>query len=128
MQWLLASDPSIRWQALRDLAGAPEQEVMAERARVATEGVGAWLLATQEADGSWAGVAWNRRWDSTMHVLMLLRDLGLDPASEAAGRAVGLVRDNVTWHGAGPPECDDNPFFDGELEPCINGQVAAVGA
>jgi hypothetical protein len=34
-----------------------------------------------------------------MHVLMLLRDFGLDPASEEARRAVGLVRDNVTWQG-----------------------------
>jgi hypothetical protein len=62
------------------------------------------------------------------HVLMLLRDLGLDPASEPARRAVALVRDNVTWQGAGPEECEGNAFFDGEVEPCINGQVAAVGA
>src|SRR5690606_20207457 len=53
---------------------------------------------------------------------------GLDPASEAARRAVGLVRNRVTWRGCGPPECDGNPFFAGEVEPCINGQVAAVGA
>jgi hypothetical protein len=59
---------------------------------------------------------------------MLLRDMGLDPASDEARRAVGLVRDNVTWKGCGPQECDNNPFFAGELEPCINGQVAAVGA
>ena len=63
-----------------------------------------------------------------MHVLMLLRDLGLDPASDPARRAVGLVRDHVTWKGCGPRECDGNPFFAGEVEPCINGQVAAVGA
>jgi hypothetical protein len=63
-----------------------------------------------------------------MHVLMLLRDLGLDPRSEEARRALRLVRDNVTWRGCGPPECDGNGFFEGEVEPCINGQVAAVGA
>src|ERR1700687_3779426 len=76
-QWLLDSDPSIRWQAMRDLIGAPAEEVAAERARVATEGAGAHLLALQGADGSWAGAAWNRGWDSTMHVLSLLRELGL---------------------------------------------------
>jgi hypothetical protein len=59
---------------------------------------------------------------------MLLRDFGLDPASEPARRAVGLVRELVTWKGCGPQECDDNPFFAGELEPCINGQVGAAGA
>src|SRR5918997_4133349 len=128
IQWLLDSGPSISWQALRDLIGAPTEEVAAERARVATEGVGARLLALQGADGRWGGAAWNRGWDSTMHVLMLLRDLGLDPASDRARRAVGLVRDRVTWKGCGPPECDGNPFFAGEVEPCINGQVGAAGA
>src|SRR5690242_20459750 len=57
IQWLLDSDPAIRWQVLRDLIGAPAEEVAAERARVATEGLGAQLLALQGADGSWAGEA-----------------------------------------------------------------------
>src|SRR5438876_10285145 len=111
IQWLLDSDPSIRWQAMRDLIGAPAEAVAAERARVATEGAGARLLALQRADGSWAGAAWNRGWDSTMHVLSLLRELGLDPASDEARRAVGLVRDRLTWRGCGPQACDGNPFF-----------------
>jgi hypothetical protein len=128
IQWLLDSDPAIRWQVMQDLTSAPADEVAAERARVATEGAGARLLALQGADGRWAGAAWNRGWNSTMHALMLLRDMGLDPASDQARRAVGLVRDRVTWKGCGPQECDDNPFFAGELEPCINGQVGAVGA
>jgi len=113
---------------MRDLTGAPAHEVAAERARVSTEGWGARLLALQGSDGSWSGVAWNRGWNSTMHVLWLLRQLGLDPASAEAQRAVGLVRDQVTWQGSGPPECDSNRFFAGELEPCINGQVATAGA
>jgi len=128
IQWLLDSDPSIRWQVMRDLIGAPEEEVAAERARVATEGWGARLLALQAADGRWGGAAWNHGWDSTFHVLMLLRDLGLDPASDQVRRAVNLVHDRVTWRGCGPPECDGNAFFEGEIEPCINGQVGAVGA
>jgi hypothetical protein len=128
IQWLLDSDPSMRWQVMRDLTGAPAEEVAAERARIATEGVGAGLLALQGADGRWGGAAWNRGWNSTMHVLMLLRDLGLDPASDQARRAVELVRDRVSWKGCGPQSCDDNPFFAGEVEPCINGQVGAVGA
>jgi hypothetical protein len=63
-----------------------------------------------------------------MHVVMLLREIGLDPASDEARRAVGLVLDGVTWKGSGPQECDGNSFFAGEVEPCINGQVAAVGS
>jgi len=128
IRWLLDSDPSIRWQVMRDMTHAPAEEVAAERTRIATEGAGARLLALQGADGRWGGSAWNRGWNSTMHVLMLLRDLGLDPAGDQARRAVGLVRDGVTWKGCGPQECDDNPFFAGEVEPCINGQVGAVGA
>jgi hypothetical protein len=128
IDWLLDSDPAIRWQVLHDLTGAPAGEVAAERARVAVAGAGARLLALQAADGRWGGAAWNRGWDSTMHALMLLRDFGLDPASHAARRAVGRVREHVTWRGCGPPECDDHPFFAGEQEPCINGQVGAVGA
>jgi hypothetical protein len=126
--WLLDSDPSIRWQVMRDLTGAPALEVAAERARIATEGLGAKLLALQTDDGCWGGAAWNHGWSSTMHVLLLLRDLGLDPASNQARRAVCLVDDRVTWRGCGPQECDDNAFFEGEIEPCINGQVAMVGA
>jgi len=93
IRWLLDSDPSIRWQVMRDLIGAPAEEIAAERARVATEGAGRAATRPSGADGRWGGAAWNRGWDSTMHVLMLLRDMGLDPASDQARRAVDLVRD-----------------------------------
>ena len=128
VDWLLDSDPSVRWQVMRDLTDAPAEEVAAERSRVATEGAGNRLVALQAADGRWGGAAWNRGWDSTMHVLSVLREMGLDPASTEARLALGLVRDRVTWKGCGPPECDGNPFLKGEVEPCINGQVAASGA
>lgn len=126
-RWLLDSDPAIRWQVMRDLTDASADGIAAERAKVATEGMGAQLLALQAPDGRWGGAAWNRGWDSTMHVLSLLREMGLDPASHEAQRAVGLVRDHVTWKGCGPPEADAHSFFEGETEPCINGQVAASG-
>jgi hypothetical protein len=128
IRWLLDADPAIRWQVLRDLTDTPTAEVGIERARVATEGAGARLLALQAPDGCWGGAAWNRGWDSTVHVLMLLREMGLDPASDEARRAVSLIRQRVTWRGCGPREVHDNPFFVGEVEPCINGQVGMVGA
>jgi len=132
--WLLDADPSIRWQALRDLTDAPDEEVAAGRAKVATEGWGARLLALQAPDGSWAGAAWNRGWDSTMHVLTLLREMGLDPAGAEARRAVSMVRAGVRWRGWDwdgtwrGEDFEGAPFFAGEVEPCINGQVAASGA
>jgi hypothetical protein len=111
---------------MRDLTNATTQEIAAERAKVATEGWGARLLALQREDATWSGVAWNRGWNSTMHVLMLLRDMGLDPASDTAHGALNRVRDRVTWQGHAA--YDGNPIFNGEIEPCINGQVGAVGA
>jgi hypothetical protein len=134
IQWLLDSDPSIRWQVMRDLIDAPADEVAAERAKIATQGWGAQLLAQQGADGTWAGAAFNQGWDSTMHVLTLLREFGLDPKSNEARHAIGLVRDNVTWRGWDwdgawrGVNFPGNPFFAGETEPCINGQVMASGA
>jgi hypothetical protein len=122
IQWLLDSDPSIGWQTLRDLTGAPADEVAAERARVATEGWGAQLLARQEANGRWGGDPDNPEWTCLLSLLWL-RDLGLDPSSTEARRAVSLVRDNITWHW-----WDNKPFFEGEVEPCINGRIVSVGS
>ena len=129
IRWLLDSDPSIRWQAMRDLTDAPDEAVGAERARVATEGWGAELLANQEADGSWGVGTPNPEW-VTLQTLLLLREMGLDPTSEQARRAVDMVRDNVTWQGVLPQDAawHGKPLFAGEVEPCINGRVVAVGA
>ncbi len=129
IDWLLDSDPSIRWQVMHDLTHQVADTVAAERARVATEGWGARLLALQGDDGRWAGNAWSHDWTDTMHTLELLRLLGLDPTSDQARRAIELVRDRVTWEGGYPTdEWAGNAFFTGEVEPCINGVVVAVGA
>lgn len=129
LDWLLDSDPSIRWQVMRDLTDEPPEAVAAERAKVATEGWGARLLSLQAADGQWGGRAWSPEWIDTFHTLELLRVLGLDPASPEARRALGLVRDNVTWQAGGPQdEWDGNAFFSGEVEPCINGRVVGIGS
>jgi hypothetical protein len=47
IDWLLESDPAIRWQVMRDLAGESEATVARERSRVAVEGWGARLLDLQ---------------------------------------------------------------------------------
>ncbi len=136
LDWLLGADPSIRWQALRDLAGAPDDVVLAQRARVATEGWGARLLALQGDDGQWDGGAcfpagwWEsgrqaqepgQPWTSTLHTLDLLVDFGVDPRDERVRHAVARVRDNSRWEHAG------QPFFSGEVEPCINGRTVGIG-
>jgi hypothetical protein len=132
--WLLEGDPAIRWQVLRDLVAASPDEVEAERARVEHEGWGAALLAAEDADGLWAGGAcfpgdydWDDRppgqpWTATMHTLQTLRLLGLDPQSPSARAAIALVAENARW------EHEGQRFFDGEVEPCINGRTVETGA
>src|SRR6476469_6651959 len=98
INWLLDSDPSIRWQVMRDLTNEADTVVAHERSRVASEGWGARLLDLQGPDGQWGGAAYVcPGWTSTTDTLLLLRDLGLDPTSERARRAISLVRDNSTW-------------------------------
>lgn len=130
--WLLEGDPAIRWQVLRDLTDAPASDVSAERARVEHEGWGARLLALEDPDGLWDGGACfpasysggepGQPWTPTMHTLQTLQILGLDPDSESARRAVGLVAENGRWEHAG------QRYFDGEVEPCINGRTIEAGA
>jgi hypothetical protein len=132
IDWLLDSDPAIRWQVLCDLTDASPDEVAAERARVADEGWGARLLALQGADGLWDGGACfpasytggepGQPWTATMHTLQTLQIFGLDPASQAARRAISLVAEHGRWEHAG------QRYFDGEVEPCINGRTIETGA
>ena len=133
MTWLLDSDPAVRWQVQRDLQDASPEVVSAERARVATTGWGAQLLARRDPDGQWAGGACfpadfrgdfsaGQPWTSTLPTLTLLRDLGIDPEAAAVRETIELVAANCRWEHAG------QAFFAGEVEPCINGRTAAVGA
>ena len=145
LDWLLDSDPAIRWQVMRDLTDASEDDVTTEKARVAAEGWGARLLALQRQDGHWdtstparltspQAINWWKslpperqgtlfpEWTSTAWSLMLLRAFGLDPAGIEARQAVQRVRERVAWEHKG------EPFFAGEVEPCINGKVVALGA
>jgi hypothetical protein len=124
IDWLLDTDPSIRWQVLRDLTDTPAEIVAAERSRVASEGWGPRLLDQQRPDGNWGDGVATPFWWSNLYTLLFLRDLGLDPGSARARAAIDLVRGNVTWG----PGFGDSPFFEGEVEPCINGRVVALGA
>jgi hypothetical protein len=136
--WLLDSDPAIRWQVLRDLLDASDGEVAAERARVAETGWGRTLLDLEDG-GRWAGGAcfpardWTppetvvgardaQPWTGTYPTLRLLQELGIDPDHPDVRAAIDRVRAHCRW------EYDDLPFFDGEVEPCINGGTVAVGA
>jgi hypothetical protein len=122
IDWLLDSDAAIRWQVMRDLTDARPDDVAAERAKVAVEGWGPRLLSLQASDGRWGGGAALPGWTSTNHTLWLLCVMGIDPADPGVRRAVALVRERVRW------EYDHLRFFDGEVEPCINGTAVMVGS
>ncbi|HWI31823.1 MAG TPA: squalene cyclase [Microbacterium sp.] len=134
LDWLLDSDPALRWQVERDLMHAPPDIWEATRARVATEGFGAQLLAKQDADGQWAGGAFfpagffgspessrpGQPWVATTWALKDLREWGLDAAA-LAGTAEKLAA-NSRW------EYDDLPYWGGEVDVCINSYTLASGA
>ena len=141
IEWLMQGDPAIRWQVLRDLTDASEDEVEAERRRIETEGWGAELIGLRDPDGQWAGGAcfpgwvadqWRagnppdfsdgQPWTSTLPTFATLRELGLDPASGSARETTALVAKNCRW------EHDGQSYFDGEVEACINGRTLATGA
>jgi hypothetical protein len=130
--WLVQSDPAISWQAMRDLTGASPSATAAARARVPREGLGAEILGRQEPDGSW------RRpgapvWLPTLFTLLLLRATGVDPAHPDVASAVTRLETGLRW--SNQPfwelrraDLGGNLFFEGEVEPCINGGTLALGA
>lgn len=134
LRWLLDSDPALRWQVERDLAGAPPEAWQATRARIAAEGYGARLLSKQDADGQWAGGAFfpagyfaspeseepGQPWTATTWVLKDLREWGLD-AAILAGTADKLAAGS-RW------EYENRPYWDGEVDVCINSYTLATGA
>ena len=135
IDWLLDSDPAIRWQVMRDLLDAPEADWVLERAKIETVGWGARLLACEDEDGQWAGGSFVPRdftpedwkisgqpWTATTFALSQLREFGFDPSSERAKRIVRLVGLNSRWDEGG------QPFWEGEVEECINGRTVADGA
>lgn len=134
ISWLLDSDPALRWQVERDLAGEPPEVWEATRARVATEGFGARLLAHQDPDGQWAGGAYfpagfggqgegerGQPWTATTWSLVDLREWGLDPAVLRERRTAELLAENSRW------EYEDRPYWGGEVDCCINGMTLANG-
>jgi hypothetical protein len=133
VDWLLDSDPAIRWQAMRDLTDASPAAIAAERARVPREGLAAEILARQGSDGSW------RRadapvWLSTLFTFLLLRATGVDRAESSVESAVARLEAGLRWGDKDgfwelrPAELGATPFFEGEEEPCINGGTLALGA
>ncbi|GLP72921.1 hypothetical protein TUM20983_00310 [Mycobacterium antarcticum] len=133
--WLLDSDPALRWQVERDVIREPPPVWERTRAKVVTEGFGARLLALQDPDGQWAGGAFfpgdfdfegpeaaegaGQPWTATTWTLNSLREWGVD-AAVLRGTAE-LLAANSHW------EYDDLPYWDGEVDCCINAWTVSNG-
>jgi hypothetical protein len=135
IDWLLDSDPALRWQVERDLLGEPLSVWEATRARIATEGFGQRLLALQGSDGQWAGGAFfpadfdfegpeaddGQPWTATTWTLNTLREWGLDSSVLRERSTAELLGQNSRW------EYDDLPYWGGEVDCCINAWTVANG-
>src|ERR1700730_362716 len=120
IKWLLDSDPAIRWQVMMDLTGEAPNAIAAERSRVATEGWGAQVLALQSHAGHWGGPKWDL---ITLYSLVVLKDLGLDPASKEARKMIDRVDKRLVFK-----PLNNRPFLHGGTGPCITGRMLAIGA
>jgi len=123
LKWLLDSDPAIRWQVMKDLTGEAPDTIAAERSRIATEGWGAELLGRQSRMGNFGEPGEDRGLLTTLYSLVVLMDLGLDPACKQARRAIERVDKRLVFK-----PLNNRPFLHGETEPCINGRILALGA
>ena len=127
---MLETDPALRWQVERDIVGAAPEVWQATRARVATEGFGARVLALQDDDGQWAGGAYfpsdaredeeGQPWTSTTWALNSLREWGVD--ATVLGDTAEKLAANSRW------EYGDLPYWGGEVDCCINGYTLSNGA
>jgi hypothetical protein len=124
IEWLLAGDPSVAWQAERDLLGLPESVWGPKRARVAREGWGKRLLDLQESDGKWAGGLYTPKWTSTNYTLLQLRHLGLEPSNGAAVTGGHVLLDQARWVDGGVTywTTHDTP------ERCVNGMALSIAS
>lgn len=121
--WLLESDPAIRWQAMRDLTEASPAAVAAERAKIPREGVGAQILACQGTDGAWHRTG-EPDWLPTTYTVLFLRSTGIDREDPAVDLAMDRLAAGFRWH----ESLGGKTFFEGETEPCLNGGTLATGA
>jgi len=84
LAWLMAGDPAIRWQTMRDLLDETPAAWQAEQQRTLTEGWGSRLLACQNPDGGWGKGVYSPKWTSTTYTLLTLQNMGIPRSSTAA--------------------------------------------
>ncbi|MCF8241607.1 MAG: hypothetical protein K9J16_09495 [Melioribacteraceae bacterium] len=124
INWLLEGDPSIRWQTLRDIAGANKNTFNIERAKIESEGWGAKLLSLQDENGLWAKGIYTPKWTSTTYTLLLLKRFGLNPNNRQAKKAANILIDKGLYNDGGIN------FFQSlkNSETCVTGMVLSLAS
>ncbi len=122
IQWLLEGDASIRWQTLQDLTDASNEQLEKERARIATEGWGARLLALQDQTGMWSRGIYSPKWTSTTYTMLLLKRLGLPPQNSKAIKACKILLERGFYRDGGV-----NYFASlKHSETCVTGMILSL--
>ena len=88
IDWLMNSDPAIRWQIMSDLLNTQITEILIERKKIETQGWGAKLLSFQDGDGKWSNEIYNKKWISTVYTLQLLKEYGILPENKKINKAL----------------------------------------
>lgn len=116
VDWLLAGDVAVAYLTTRDLLGREDPEL---QARIATEGVGAALLAARGPDGHWGRGFYQPKWTSSHYTLLQLSQIGLSPLDGAARETVRLILDGCKADDGGvSPSPPAKPS-----DACINGMA-----
>ncbi|HEY9311578.1 hypothetical protein [Williamsia sp.] len=123
--WILQdSDPAIRWQVMRDLAGADPEKFESERGRIATGGWGKQLLELQDHTGLWGGGLYSPKWISTTYTLLLLQWFGLPAHNEQALKGCAQLWSGATFYDHGLTFAKTVPT----AETCMTAMVVSTTA
>lgn len=122
LQWLLDSDPSIRWQVMQNLADYSNNEILSERKKISSEGWGAKIFSLQDSDGKWACSLYSRKWISTTYTLLLLKNFGLLPGNKQAIQTCNILIDEGFYEDGGIN------YFSSLMhsETCVTGMVLSL--
>ena len=132
LPWLLDADPALRWQAMRDLTNASPTAIAEERAGVPRQGLGAAILSGPGSERLLEPPRYSSLVADPLHLASSALT-GVDPTDPAIESAIARLEGSLRWSNQPnwelrPAELGGDPFFAGEVEPCINGGVLALGA
>lgn len=129
LAWLLESDthnPSIRYFALVDLVGRPadDPDVIAAKSAIMTSGPVPVILAAQSPEGFWREPGGGyRKYQGTVWQIMLLSELGADPADERVRRGCEYLLSSSIASSGGFAASNTASVVPSSVIHCLNGNV-----